>query len=80
MVKIGSRLRCDERESKWWVVDHEWGRVKELKVKKQIRSHFSRGRGVQMRKGKTSGGTRYVGRVQTESTDRHTGPAAGCVL
>lgn len=79
MVKIGSRLRCDEKESKWWVVDHEWGEVKELKVKKQIRSHFSRGRGVQMRKGKTSGYKICV-RVQTESTDRHTGPAADFVL
>lgn len=33
-----------------------------------------------MRKGKFSGDTRYVSRVQTEGIDRCTGPAAGWVL
>ena len=33
-----------------------------------------------MRKGKSSGDTRYAGRVQTEGIDRRTGPAAGWVL
>lgn len=55
------------------------GRVKELKVKKQIRSHFSRGRGVQMRKGKTlevqDMWVEYRQKVQTD-----TQVLPGCVL
>lgn len=36
MVKMGSRLRCGERESKWWAVDHICGqRTKGQKADKK---------------------------------------------
>lgn len=47
MVKMGSKLRCDRRETSWWLVDEELGGgVKGLKVIRQIESSFSRSSGV----------------------------------
>lgn len=55
------------------------GGIKELKVKKQTKKSFSKGIGATDEK-KVNFWVQDMWVVQTESTDRHTGPAAGCVL